>query len=816
MHINNLRVFVIFLSALIAFITLSYGFNSANKQGLLMEASKNFEVVGYLSAAMFSIYVLSKKLNLSLVIIGFSIIGLIAVFTNTLSDILISFQIYGAFYLYGKGLTKLIIGRQKLYISPIILILVGLSLVGILVNAMSFVPIGYPGVYLFLVTFPYLLFVGELINGLKKFPKLMSSYSLIDAGLVTMAIYYFMIALMPEIGHDALAMHLFVPGLMKSEYYWSRDVEKYAWAVMPMLGDWIYSLAYVIGGEKTVRLINYSAILLFAWLSGVIASWSSNDKKIEKITALFVLSLPIIFAENSSLFIDSIWSILILGSLLLALQVNQNTYVGNIFLFSVISAGALSTKAISISIILILTVIIFLKIWRFVKIREFKWIFCASLFFIIAGLSPYLISWYLTGNPVFPFFNGVFKSHFYPAINFVPPFQPTFLSPYEIYKMTFSSQEYIEGKFGASGFQFITLLPVAIIAAIINKNNKALSVMILGLLFIAITFLSTGYIRYILPSFGIIIGGIFGALSSKSISENSNLKILFYFLVILTIFLNLIFLKTATNYGDLKLGTIFSKNGRNDYLYHHQPIRLAVEFINSMNFNRASTAFFSSPFAAGLTGNALHPNWYNSSFAKEIADAVSPLKLSEVLLKNRVKYIILDENWGDLNLRKNLYAVSTVVAKFNNVIVMRLRDNYLYQYDVLEGRGNKHGWHGWNNFDSSMFLNDRVNVNQKDTIYMIIKVDANVQYLNRANVSCSVAPTLGRLQINWLDRSKNIIKTDLRMFHCKDVVTTEELAIDSPSNASYAIVFVTGHEQIPVSFYDMQFLGPRLLYDSRN
>lgn len=808
MQISRIKLLGMYLIASMSFATLLYGFNSAHKLGLLVGFSKNLVVFGYLVIGVLLLYGTSKKLKISTTIIGCAIIGLMIVLTDSLTQAFLVMLMCGSFYLYGNGFYALMTGQQKLDSALIFSILVGLSLVGMLVSAMSFLPIGYPGVYLLLVMVPYVIFTKDIIKLLKKPPNLISSSSIVDAGLVTITTYYLMIALMPEIGHDALAMHLFVPSLMESAHYWSRDVENYSWAVMPMLGDWVYSVAYMIGGEKSVRFTNFLAILLFSWLSGVIASWACDDNKVIKITALFILCMPIIFAENSSSFIDSIWAVLVLGSVLLVLQVNEKNYVNKIFLFTIISAGALSAKATSISLIFILTLLLFLRVLKFAKISKLKWMLCASTLILIFGFSPYIYSWYLTGNPVFPFFNGVFKSHFFPIYNFQPPFQPSLLTPYEIYRMTFFSQEYIEGKFGATGFQLISLLPVAIAAAIVAKNTKAVVVMSLGLLFITITFLSTGYIRYILPSFGIIVGGIFGALNSKNILVNKKLKLVFNFLIILTIILNLIFLKAATNYGDFKFGAVVSKDGRKDYLYHHQPIRLAVDFVNSININHSATAFFSSPLAAGLTADALHPNWYNSNFSEEITNAISVSKLLNVLLKYKVKYIIFDENWGDLNKRKNILSITTKIATFNTISVLRIKDNYLYQDDILEGKGSKYSWLKWNNFNSSIFLNDRIDVSQKTAIHLVINIQPNVQYLNRAKVSCSNAPALGRLQVTWLDIQKKNIKSDLRVISCSDEVTTEEMVIDSPSNARYAIVYATGHEQVPISFYDMQFLGP--------
>ncbi len=40
-------------------------------------------------------------------------------------------------------------------------------------------------------------------------------------------------------------MHLLIPAYLETKHQWSFDVTTYAWAAMPMLGDWIFSLGYM-------------------------------------------------------------------------------------------------------------------------------------------------------------------------------------------------------------------------------------------------------------------------------------------------------------------------------------------------------------------------------------------------------------------------------------------------------------------------------------------------------------------------------------------------------------------------------------------
>ena len=67
---------------------------------------------------------------------------------------------------------------------------------------------------------------------------------------------------MPEIGHDALATHLFIPAYIQEYLRWDFNVNYYVWAVGPKLGDWIITIPYLLGGETAVRLFNISTIFI--------------------------------------------------------------------------------------------------------------------------------------------------------------------------------------------------------------------------------------------------------------------------------------------------------------------------------------------------------------------------------------------------------------------------------------------------------------------------------------------------------------------------------------------------------------------------
>src|SRR4030095_122600 len=81
---------------------------------------------------------------------------------------------------------------------------------------------------------------------------------------------------------------------------------------------------------------------------------------------------------------------------------------------------------------------------------------------MIAGFWPYAYAWYATGNPVFPYFNAIFKSPFFAPHNFANVLYPGGISFADFYQLTFSSAKHLEGWDGAIGFAMTLLLPAGL------------------------------------------------------------------------------------------------------------------------------------------------------------------------------------------------------------------------------------------------------------------------------------------------------------------------------------------------------------------
>ncbi|MEZ5738034.1 MAG: hypothetical protein R3E68_00325 [Burkholderiaceae bacterium] len=146
--------------------------------------------------------------------------------------------------------------------------LVGAGAFGLLLGLLAYLPINTPGLYAALVLLPLLLSRGAVLQRARSWfgsplpgTTQARGFEPVMAALLAFAVVHFLFALMPELGYDALAMHLFVPSQLYHLGRWGFDPQLYAFALMPMLGDWLFSVGYMLAGETGARLVN----LLFTY-----------------------------------------------------------------------------------------------------------------------------------------------------------------------------------------------------------------------------------------------------------------------------------------------------------------------------------------------------------------------------------------------------------------------------------------------------------------------------------------------------------------------------------------------------------------------
>ncbi|MDO7898339.1 phospholipid carrier-dependent glycosyltransferase [Pseudomonas citrulli] len=713
--------------------------------------------------------------------------------------------------LSARTLGKWLVG-QRTGTDWTVQLLVGLGLFGTLTGLAAYFPINYPWLYAALLLLPLVLghrdataTVREVLAQLRaeRGPPA-PLQALLDVLIVAFACLHGAVALMPEVGYDALAMHLFVPAHLAQRHQWGFDAGTYVWAVMPMLADWIYSIVYMLAGETASRLTNCAFTLLVAWQVRNLAIWAGGTTISARWASLFFLSTPLAFAESSSLFIESAWTAFVLAGSLAILNASRFTpdvaeRHRQLILAGVVLGFALATKAVTLSILPVLLVLLLVQCQAWLRPGVAKALLLGSAGLLLAGITPYLTAWCLTGNPVFPFFNAVFQSPFWPSVNFqAPAIFDKGVAWDTLYRMVFNAPRFIEGKDGAAGFQWL-LLPTAAVALVLGAHRKGLCLLALGAGAMALSFHSTAYLRYIFPSFA-----LFAVVLALPFSGHKHFpRTLGVVAGAALVLANVLFIQAATYYGQINPAALFSPAGRDAYLAQNLPIRKLVEVVNALNVGHRPVAVFAPPSMAGLKSDALYASWYNVKWTREVEQASTSPALLQLLRQRQVDWLIIDHGSTPKAQLERLLSVSDAYASMGGLDLRKVNQVPLERL-LNPDLSSLEGWHltDPSSYDASQKV---LTVTVKTPATQRVEVTPGQTFTSGVSARCAAQPTSGRVQTNWMDAQGQFISASIETFDCTPQWATHEMTVVAPDEAAFAIVYASGHTDTPLAFKSLSF-----------
>lgn len=752
---------------------------------------------------------LSSRMKINRLAAGCVLACAISVLTGTILPLLVTIWFAFASYALGGAIFDIFkISKDKL--SGITAVVVGAGAYGTAVGLAAHFPINYPGAYGFALAIPVALRWRSIRTGLLSLAedaKKPSESKWQDLAISLVGLVHFAVALMPEVGHDALAMHLFIPAQLATRHEWNFDVTTYAWAVMPMMGDWIFSIGYMLAGETAARLINVGFIFVLSWLVRDIVICAGGSTLGTRWAVLLFLTTPLTFTESSSLFIESVWATFtIAGSLAIFKLLDRNDdHSAHIMTGGFLLGAALAAKAVTLTILPVLFILLLAHFRAWGSSKRIGTVATGLLLFVVVGGIPYATAWQLTGNPVFPFFNEIFKSAHWPPVAFeAPSIFGKGITWDVVYQATFHTERFLEAKPGASGFQWILLFYPVLLIMMVFQQRKGLVLFSVAAACIALTFQSINYLRYIFPSYSWMAAGIgvaFTVIDKEAVFVKKALSLVGWAAVVL----NLMFFKSGTYYGELSLQALMSQSGKETYLNSQLPIRGAIELTNRLNAAHTPVAVFSSPLTAGLNSDGLYPNWYNYRFQAQVTQTASSEDVARVLSDRGVDYVVLDANWGEAGKRKTIEDATTKIYEQGSTTVRKLKMDHLFQTELLKNKdfASHDGW----SLPTQIYEQraNRISVSVSEPATQAVPVRAGRHYRNTVTAYCKDRPTQGRVQVNWLDENASFISTDIQVFDCAASEVTYAMDVTAPTRASTAVVYATGHTSIPVTFSEISF-----------
>jgi hypothetical protein len=507
-------------------------------------------------------------------------------------------------------------------------VLCGLAIaIGLLAVSGRFT-VHYPVAYAAVLALPLMLSLRRLPDVLGQAASLVAARSrrppserIWLALLATVIVVHLFVAAKPEVGFDAHTMHLQFARMLAVRHAWTYDVTRFAWAVMPLGADWMFALAYLLDGEACARLLN----LAFGLVAGRIL-YSLIRTGAGALPALIGVTLfasaPLAYLVTGALFSETLWCAFLMGTLTAAVAWLRTRSAVALAALYLSAAGALQTKAISLLWLAPLCVWLAIAA-RGAALRWPTWpLRLAVIGALFIGAWPYANAAWRTGNPLFPFFNSVFRSPLFDtSVSFENVAYRAPLLPWTPYALVMNSGRFLEGAPGAPGFHWLLLIPI-IAAAYALRRRRPLqwACIALGAAFFVLVFVQQSYLRYLLPA--LLVAAAAGGWALHDLPDRRAVRIGLTVAGVVLIAVNLRFMYTASWFNaNLCRRCSFDAQARQQYIAHYAPLRVVSDWLNA-NLPDARVGFFLlDPSPAGYVGYSRAWSWHDSAGFRALKDA---------------------------------------------------------------------------------------------------------------------------------------------------------------------------------------------------
>lgn len=736
------------------------------------------------------------------------------------------------------GLGTSPIGNRDTAVGNALRAALGLACCVTLMQALACWPVNYSMVYL-------ALFAGIIVarhGSLLALGHLLVSPATVNGkgtaaaagALVFTALLHLVVAAKPEVGHDALSLHLLVPAYVADHSAWHFDITRSVVSLMPMGADWLYTLAYLVGGQYAARFANLAClgltvVLLYGLLLPRVGQFAA------RILVAVFLSTPLLGLESGSLFVENFWMLMLFSAA--AVSQNEGNYRSRWLAVCLLLAMAMATKVMTV---FVLPVFLVFAVWQTrlenVSRREVLISFVSGLaLLVVIGGWPYWLALWKTGNPVFPFMNQVFKSPFFDGTK---PFDnPDFtqrLSASILYDFTFYTNRYLEAQPGGAGFQWILLLPASFAAMLFARGARMAWGWLLGIVLFVSVFLQFAYLRYAVPTTAFLTLGmapLFSAVTAGIAVRRQALV-----LAVGVLGLNTWFFAASGWYHK----GLFEPDHFH-YVLGAAPERALVAQLNRVD-PHARTLFIDNFFAAGLKGVAFGDNWYfprlkeefvrvrsrknfiDNFFAMHLqnndlgnkwhlfgpkaepAGASSEEAFISVLHRHSIDYVI--------GRRKMLSRYGVIagtpessfdlVNEAGGAVLLRLRYGAGFSKELLQNGDFSGGVAHWQMVGGVVFQPGSVRVTLRDNLLQAVAVSPGELYKVSLRAVCQ-APAMVRLQVNWHDSAGNFLGTFLKPRPCNGGAEFIEVA-EAPAQAASAFYYVGAQDERPVDVVNVSLM----------
>ncbi len=559
-------------------------------------------------------------------------------------------------------------------------------------------------------------------------------------------------AAFPERQHDSLAFHLVVAETVKNHGQWHFAADFLVGAVQPLGGDLLNSTAYVLAGESAARLTNYSYVLVSAALLHAITLQFGRVPAI--IAALLVLSCPMSFLEADGIYLDNFLMLAVTSALGLIAIWSALSSRDRILSSSLVLGGLPTAKLHGVIVAaIVFGALLTQRVWRDVAAAGFR-LFLIAAALVFLGVTPYLIAFYVTGNPVFPFFNGLFKSPYFEAANFEAPYPPQ-LGLFTIHNLSFHTSKFFQGADGTFGFQVVAFLMASIVAVVVRRRFLPIVAMTIFVTYFLVVSSQTADARYFyptMPALSVGVAFLIGQLVEAGSRFISTVAIVGAAAV--SAFNVAYYPGAGWMLGQFNPAALVDARQREQLILDTVPLRELVEQVNQLEGVNGRVLFLGQSAGFPLKGEPLYANWYMPDVFSQLLTLKTDDDVGKWLASLGATHVIVptqgEDIWNESVLRHFLSTQAEPIEVLANQALYKVPDAVMFN-NVLAAPGD---WEKWSPGTTGM-IEGSVQIAPGGNLSFATPPFGPTQHRIRISLKATCATEVGQvgIQLNWVIRN---------------------------------------------------------------
>ena len=445
-------------------------------------------------------------------------------------------------------------------------------------------------------------------------------------------------AWLPTVLYDELVYHLMLPAQLMQLGYYRFDVSTQVWAVAPWSSDIVHAVVSVVAGADARGAVNagwFAMACCALWRFGALIGLGERWRWLG--IALYA-SQPYISGLLGTAQVENMLVPLTIVLAGLCVRVCRDKDLDALYavvIFAGLAASLKTSQALVIGPLVLVCAPAFLK-------AEPRKLLAACGIALLFGSSSYFYAWHVTGNPVFPLFNGYFKSPFFQSINFRDERWAQGISWRSLWDLTFDTAKYQEVYVGGAGLSLLALSPFLLATLLVPALRRTTLWLLLAVVGM---FAAIQYLRYVAPLLVVTI-----PLALFSMSRLVAPKVATTAVVCLVI-VNMLLIPTSAwvlknDLLRVQLRAILEKSGGSKKIVENYAFETLVAAFLKQSASEPGSVFLadkSRPFTAPFAGRAFAESWYDPEMqaAASLADADPTGALWAKLLEDKgIRYVL--------------------------------------------------------------------------------------------------------------------------------------------------------------------------------